>query len=164
MKKTYLFLILSFVSEILFSQTGFLEAINKVQKINLPFTDKTDVFFKNTIEVNEADWRLYEFQKLEMYDSDFEYYIYGSVIVNNQKLLLIGRKYREEINHWVVLLGNKDKVVSFLNIAYSNSDKILAIESLLNNEFILVKENNGYNNNSYSETKYTVDETGFIKK
>ncbi|KAF5434525.1 hypothetical protein C5S36_04895, partial [Candidatus Methanophagaceae archaeon] len=56
------------------------------------------------------------------------------------------------------------KIISHLNIAYTNSEGFLYIESEIDKEKIIVKENNDFNDNGYSETVYTLTETGFKKE
>ncbi len=165
MKKTLSLIIICLLTTATFSQSSAYEKFSSAKTMSMPFVDKTDMQIDKTkIELTEADWILYQFNKLEIYDSDFQYNVYGKITVNELNLLLIERRYREETNHWAVFISNDSKIISHLNIAYTNSEGFLYIESEIDKDKIIVKENNDFNDNGYSETVYTLTETGFKKE
>jgi len=165
MKKTFNLILICLLSTTLFSQSSVYEKFDSVKTLSTPFADKTDIQNKNNrIKITEADWLSYRFNNIEDYDSDFQYSVYGITVVNGVKLLLIERLYREETNHWVVYISENKKIFSHLNIAYDNYEDFLYIESEINSDYLMIKETSKYNTPNYSETLYTVDESGFYKK
>lgn len=165
MRKNYILITILFLSSLVYSQNSAYEKFSGASNLPFPYTDKIDMQINHDkFEITEADWILYKFNNLETYDSDFQYYVYGAITINGNKLLLIERNYREEKNHWAVYISDDRKIFSHLNIAYDNSEGFLYIESDISENMIKVKENNDFDEKGYSETVYIVTKTGFEKK
>ena len=165
MKKLIFLIIICQISIVVFSQTSIYEKFGYVETVLTPYVDKIDMqVSQNKIQISEADWIAYRLNKLEEYDTEFKYNVYGIVIINELKFLLIERKYREESNRWAIYISEDGKILSYLNIAYENSEGFLYIESEIDKSTIKIKETNQYADPVYSETLYSIDNSGFNKK
>ena len=164
MKRIFNLIIICSISTVTFSQSSVYEKYASADTLTTPYVDKIDMQINNMIQLPEEDWRLCQFDNLETFDSDFIYNVYGIIIINDIKILLIERKYREESNHWAVYINEDNKIFSHLNIAYKNSEGFLYIESEIDKDKIKIKETNDFDDKGYSETMYTVTKSGFVKK
>jgi len=164
--KNFLFLfILTLFSITLYSQNEVYEKFADAKLLNTPYTDNIQFTGGNQLEITEADWLNFGFSALEDFDSDFTYNVYGTIMINDKKVLLINRNYREENNHWAVYISDDKRIISNVNIAYENSEGVLFIESEMSNDKIIVKETTHFDVTPSETTKeYFLTDTGFKEK
>ena len=87
MKKLFFLIIICLLSTGIYSQTSAIERFSTVKDIPTPYVDKTDIKInQNSIQLTESDWLLYQFNKLEEFDADFQYNVYGTIVVDTSDI------------------------------------------------------------------------------
>lgn len=134
------------------------KTISKKNVINLPFIDSIGLIVEKR-KLNLNDWKKYRLDKIEKYNTSFNYFI-SDINFKNRKAVLVTRTYIEENIHWLVLMDN-NKMQSYIQTAYDNSEGFLSIQSKITSENILIKEWNDFLEQSYTEKQYTIKNNKF---
>lgn len=166
-QKTYLktlliFLGLIFLQTTSFAQVDLNDLLHENSLINLPFTDSIGKDYKTyKIKIDKSKWEGAGFDKLEAYNSAFNYYTIGLVKTGKIKLLLIERQYTEESVHWICMINEEGAILDWLQTAYDNSEGFLNIHSQIDKDTITVKTWNDFAEIKSSNQKYSITTAGF---
>lgn len=159
---TYLLLIFGFWTS--FSQTELKEILAEKLLIKVPVTDSIGFSKKNNkIKIDKYNWDNFGFNKIETYNSDFEYSFLGQAKFNYFMILIIERQYTEKNIHWTCIVNKDYEIIDYIQSAYNNAEGFLKIESEIDHDKIIVKQWNEFSEIKSKEFRYSITNKGFIK-
>lgn len=133
--------------------------------LQLPIIDSIDMdTIKEDCIFDKETWLSMGLDKVEAYKEDAStYHLISKVVFENQKMYLIGRAFNSENVHWLVLLNEKNKLITHLQTAYNNAEGFLTMQTVISKQEVVVKTWNDFSEEKYKEEKYRIKKDALVK-
>jgi hypothetical protein len=158
---TFIYLV---ISSFCLAQNDIFSILKEVPKITIAYTDSISNSPKDlSFKLSSENWESIGFNKIEDFNSIFNYSIYGYLLKDSLVVLFLERWYVDESLHWACLY-KENKLIDWLEISYDNSEGFIYIVSEIKQYEIIKKTWNIYTNPIEKSLIYQIKSNGFIKK
>ncbi|MEM9650303.1 MAG: hypothetical protein AAF969_17635 [Bacteroidota bacterium] len=161
MKKLNPLVFMYFLCSLGYAQTWESLSLESVLLKQQSFIDSIPATRPSTIPLSGVEWSKLGFEEIEPFDSAFQYSIYGCLLKDDLRLVLVERTFAEENIHWACLMTENLKLLDHILIAYDNMEGFLRITSKVSGDRVVRTVINEYENPQTTIKMYTINSNRF---